>query len=531
MIRPSERRYLLLGLMVLVTIATARSQTTCSLEHPGAGLFICDPSPQQNSASTLPRLFHFSAQVNADEGHRVFQYLIRIDDRVVYDVKVAVPTQTLSIETNVLSPFISGRHTLTLAVPGVGNSVITDLAFKPAAYESICDPFRRYDSRVCPISAMTETLAWTPTAKAAGSFAGFADYLHLFGQNLKSIEADIADALFLSREGKVVMATHSSTNVELRRYEPNGSITYDAVVNACGPGFLEITGVAVDNVGRAWIAGNTSACIPTTTAAAAPPSATALRGFVMVLDTRKIGSNQPIYSAYVSDVPSRVNAIRLDAHGNSYIAGTTGSLEFPHDHVVNVPGIAGSEKKSYGFVVAFNSSGSRSWSSLLPGASLTALVLKSPAEVFVTGHANFSAARDQNRTCDGHNCDDVLVAALAEGGSRLSYLASLGGSASEEGRAISQSSTGDWLYIAGATNSPDFPAERTPASATHFVTALRTCSSTEIYSHRFESPENILPEPAIPVVLDRFAAAVTLNPGGGTPGKVKVMIAPPCSER
>ena len=509
-----------LFIVVLAASELGRGQTTCAIEHQEAGVFICYPTSLQSDAP-IPRLFHLSAQVNAEEGHRIVHYTIRVDETVVSDIRVAVPVQRLSIETNVMSPFDSGEHTLQVAVTGVGSAKLEGLRLSESQYNSICDPFRRFDPRLCPLSVSTGLLNWAPGEKAMTSLAEFPPYLGVFGRNLKSIEADIADAIFVDGHGKVFAAMHSSANIELRRYEPNGSISYDTVIRSCGDGFLSLTGIDVDDAGRAWIVGNTTGCIRTTGIPQKPTAANSMRGFVMLLDTTKIGPSEPVYSSYLSDVPCRAAALRLDREGNLYVIGTTESHEFPHDSELPFPGIVG-ENREYGFVTALAPTGSRLWSTLLPNTKLTSLALHSPMEIFVTGRAPFS-------TCETGRCDHVLVAAVADHGARLSYLAHFGGSREDEGRAVALDPSGNWLLVAGVSDSPDFLAPSTQGTgASAFAASVPLCGSGKASGQRIEAIENLAPESALPGGLDRFGAALSSWPKDGSAIRVTTNIGPRC---
>ena len=67
----------------------------------------------------------------------------------------------------------------------------------------------------------------------------------------------ISTAIYISRYIHLAMWSYENT-------APNGSITYDSVIRSCGEGFLSVTALAVDEIGHAWIAGNTTACLAAT---------------------------------------------------------------------------------------------------------------------------------------------------------------------------------------------------------------------------------------------------------------------------
>ena len=106
------------GFFVLLLLArVADAQTTCAAQHSARGAFICYPNPSENPAdSSVPHIFHLSAQGNAPDGQAIAGYLVLIDNRPVYETQLAVPVLKLSIETNLKSPFNTGSHTLRLVV-------------------------------------------------------------------------------------------------------------------------------------------------------------------------------------------------------------------------------------------------------------------------------------------------------------------------------------------------------------------------------------------------------------------------------
>ena len=515
-------RYTLFTILLVLSRA-ADAQTGCGTEHPQLGAFICYPNPAENTGDArLPQLFHLSAQGNAPAGRLIRRYVVLIDGRPVYEKRLAVPTQSLSIETNVKSPFSSGTHTLGLSVDGAGSAEIPGLGFHGSTNLGFCDPFSRVDARTCLTSSIRRPLEWSiaahsgashpkDTHNAANPFAGFVDYVQIYGQNLKSVEADVADAVAVDTEGRLYVASHSSTDVELRRYAPDGSLTYDYLMRSCGHGFLSVAAIAIDNTGRVWVAGNTTACVQTT------PNALQTRvgdsgtshGFVALIDTTKSSTSAPVYVTYLSRAQNSINDIRVDSGGNAYVTGTTASMEFPHESSFRVGEAARKAPGTrIGFVSVLNPPGSAlQWSALLQGAELNALAIDGAGSVYVTG-----------RAASGRSAvsDDVFVAAVSDSGRRLSYAAHFGGSGSEEGRSISLAAAGTWVLVTGSTDSPDFPTDLPSKSvrggASPFAVALQPCRTGAASSEILAAPGiSASPEIAIRPALDAFAAALPVK--------------------
>ena len=86
------------------------------------------------------------------------------------------------------------------------------------------------------------------------------------------------------------------------------------------------------------------------------------------------------YSTYLGGSGTDAStAIGVDAAGNSFLAGTTDSTDFPLQAAFRQTGI--------GFAVEFDATDKLVWSSLLGGASPTAIALGSKSELYLTGSA------------------------------------------------------------------------------------------------------------------------------------------------
>lgn len=539
-------------LMLLLLGRAAEAQTACATQHTAIGAFICYPNPSENAEdSTIPDVFHLSAQGNAGEGQVIAGFKVLIDNRLVYESRLPLPIQRLSVETNLRSPFDSGSHTLRFVVDGAGTAEVSGLKVYPSGNTGFCDLFSRPDPHTCRILNIRGPLRWSPTEPTPGTappetfrqpgdpLARYSAYVQLYGRNLKSVEADVSDAMAVDDQGNLYVASHAFADVELRKYARNGSLIYASLIRSCGDGFMSVAGLAIDSAGRAWIAGNTNACFSAT------PNAVQLhaagtrrtRGFVALVDTTKPGSAAPLYVAYLSDVENRIAAIRVDNDGNAYVAGTTASLKFPHESSLSVvEGPAPFSSEKLGFVAVLNPPGSGLlWSTLVQHAELTALALDSSRNVYITGRvasgpADISGKRPMKR-------GDVLVAEISDRGRRFSYLARFGGPADAAGRAISTTARG-WVLVEGDTDSSDFQPSSAPNKSRHegaqpFAMVLQPCR-TGVLRSRFlaEADDRMAPAIALTPALDAFTTAFSgafaagLTKAGEEPASVQ--IAPAC---
>src|SRR6185312_9418673 len=317
------------------------AQTSCGSEHREPGVFICYPNPSLNTAdSTLPQIFHISAQGNAPEGKTIGRYTIAVDSRVVYQNRMITPVQRLAIELNLKSSVAAGLHTLRVSVDGAGGAEVKGIRFRPLKNMSFCEPAGMFEMPICSPSNPRPPLTWAASrhldsqSGASKPFSGYLSDVQLYRKNLDSLEADVADAAAVDSHGNLYIALHSFGDVELRKYAPNGSITYDSVIRSCGEGFLSVTALEVDEIGHAWIAGNTTACLAATPGALQThiDDKSQLHGFVMMLDTSKPNAMAPLYVTYTANAENEITAIRADRDKNVYIAGVA-AAGYPHEAV------------------------------------------------------------------------------------------------------------------------------------------------------------------------------------------------------
>lgn len=427
-----------LGTAVLLGLSgVAGAQTSCGIQHPNPGVFICYPNPSENPAeATVPALFHLSVQINAPSGSTIRRYSIFMDNQLLYDNRLAISAERLPVELNLVSPFNSGSHTLRITGTGAGSAEIKNIQFHPFEYAGFCEPLSKVETFSSCYSSIKIPLRWTiakdSAAPPSSSLALYADYLNFYRRNLKSLEADVADQVVVDSQGNLYLALHLFGGFELRKYTPNRSIVYDAVVQACGPGGVSISGLAVDKLGHVWIAGNTRACLTGTNGAwkTRISDTSQPHAFVALLDTSKPTSTTPLYLTYLSDMENQILGIRVDKEGNAYVAGTSSSLEFPHQSSFTISGGAITSKDN-GFVAVLNPSGSAlKWTTLLQNASPAALALDGVGNVYLTGKTG----------------NDILLAELTQEGTKLPYTTHMG---SGDPRAIAVAPNGAWAVIEG----------------------------------------------------------------------------------
>ena len=169
------------------------------------------------------------------------------------------------------------------------------------------------------------------------------------------------------------------------------------------------------------------------------------------------------------------NALTLDADGNVYVVGRTGSPDFPTrnglQNRLNGRACTG-EPCHDAFVVKLSPTGTIRWSTLLGGTlneEAVAVAVDSDSNVYVAGLTdspnlpvrNAFQPRFQSPPCEGDlPCPyDAFVTKLAPTGNRIVYSTYLGGHGGDLARGIDVDDDHN-AYITGSTQSADFPRVR-----------------------------------------------------------------------
>ncbi len=183
------------------------------------------------------------------------------------------------------------------------------------------------------------------------------------------------------------------------------------------------------------------------------------------------------------------NAVAIDAAGNIYVAGGTGSANFT---------TANAAQSNFGgafdcFIAKLNPSGSALIYSTYFGGSggdaCLGMALDSSGNVYLTGFTtslNFPSAGPIQQSFGG-GPSDAFVAKLNANGSSLAYSSYLGGSGSDIGNGLVVDANGA-AYVIGDTGSTDFPTKNAVqqayggASRDGFVTKVEADGAALAYS-------------------------------------------------
>jgi hypothetical protein len=204
-----------------------------------------------------------------------------------------------------------------------------------------------------------------------------------------------------------------------------------------------------------------------------------------------------IYSTYLGGSSGDdVNAIAVDSAGNAYVAGLTGSSNFPV-----TPGAFEKELSRDSFASAFVTKLDPTGTTLVystylistgvwyASAHANAIAVDDSGDAYVTGATvgDFPVTSGAFQTSN-HNEFTAFVTKLNPTGSALVYSTYLGGSGGDSANALALNASGN-AYIAGTTGSTDFPV--TPGSfqttnkatsSTAFISELNATGSDLIYS-------------------------------------------------
>jgi hypothetical protein len=267
--------------------------------------------------------------------------------------------------------------------------------------------------------------------------------------------------------------------------------------------------IAVDSAGDAYVAGVTSSSNFPTAVPVQPTNhgRTAFRNNAFVLKLKSDGSGL-LWSTYLGGSDDKsfdgdgATGIAVDADGNAYVTGYTGSSNFPTQNALQ------SINKStvqFGATQAFVAKLSADGSTLLYSTYLggsgadsgTAIAVDAAGDAYVggtTSSTDFPVAAPLQATnrAAGAGASTGFVSKLDPSGSALVYSTYLGGSGAKSFNggdvvnAIAVDSSG-YAYVAGTTASTDFPLAGAfqavnRASYNAFVAKLSSSGRSLVYS-------------------------------------------------
>jgi len=271
-------------------------------------------------------------------------------------------------------------------------------------------------------------------------------------------------------DGSFVLAANNTIAFKVGRYDSERPLTIDPILvysTYLGGSNWDLTeAIAVDKADDAYITGFTfSPDFPTTTGAFQETNKGVRSpiGTVFVTKLNAAGSAL-VYSTFLGgSYGDEASAIAVDSEGNAYVAGHSGSVDFP------ITSGAFQKTLSGIFVAKLNPSGSALvYSTFLGGTDTNvidapgAIAVDTEGNAFVAGtaaSADFPVTlgafqtKLNSRTSGGSN---GFVTKFNSSGSALVYSTYLGGSGNDWVSAIALDAA-DEAIVAGAADSADFP--------------------------------------------------------------------------
>jgi hypothetical protein len=229
------------------------------------------------------------------------------------------------------------------------------------------------------------------------------------------------------------------------------------------------SGIAVDPAGNAYVTGGTSSTdFPTQNPFQPVFSGGGPFGGDAFVTKLNAAGSALVYSTYLGGSDTNFGdsgrSIAVDASGNAYVTGVTGSTDFPAQNPFQ-PVFGGSAADA--FVAKLNAAGTGLLYSTYLGGSAndsgSGIGVDSAGNAYVTGFTvstNFPTKNPfqpalNGNSCPESPCPDAFVTKLNPAGSALVYSTYLGGQGSESVAGIAVDSAGN-AYVTGETEG-DFP--------------------------------------------------------------------------
>ena len=373
-------------------------------------------------------------------------------------------TQLLSYCT-----FLGGRgddRAFAVAADGAGNAYVTgwtmstDFPVSGALQTSLAGAKNAF------VTKINATGAIVYSTYLGGSGYDSGNTIAVDGQGGVTIAGDTASPNFPTSH-PLQSKLNGQANVFVARLNPSGnSLTYSTYLG--GSGSDHGAAVALDAAGAAYVTGSTtSPNFPVVNAfqAASGGSQDAFAAKISSSGAALVYSTYLGGSGGTAGFPEAGSAIAVDGAGSAYIAGTTSSPNFPlANPLLSALGGVG----IHAFVAKLTPLGNGLvYSTYLGGSSIdqaSAIAVDSGGNSAIAGYSasqDFPLAGGVQPYLAGSY--DAFITRLDSTGTVLLASTFLGGSGSDAANAVAIDSAGT-VYVAGQTQSPDFPLKNATQS-------------------------------------------------------------------
>ncbi len=404
-------------------------------------------------------------------------------------------SKPLTIDPLAYSTFIGGSSfddAVKIVVDGAGNAYLTGRTFSTAfpTTPGVIDTTYNGggDAFVAKLNAAGSGLAYSTFIGGSSSDYGYSIAVDTSGNAFVTGETNSPS--FPTTAGAFDTTHNGGTDAFAAKLNPTGSaLLYSTFVGGGADDYGY--GIAVDAAGNAFVTGSSiSPTFPTTAGAF---DTTHNGGFDAFVTKLNAAGSALAYSTFIGGSASDdVYGLAVDASGNAFVTGETDSTTYPTT--------AGAFDTTYNgivdaFVTKLNAAGSSLvYSTFIGGSSDDggyAVTADGAGNAFVTGYT--SGGSTAFPTTAGafdttHNgSTDAFVTKVNAAGSSLVYSTFIGGSLTEDGRAIVVDTSGNAI-LTGGTSSPTYPTTVGAFDTTHngdfdvFVTKLNAAGTSPDHS-------------------------------------------------
>jgi uncharacterized repeat protein (TIGR01451 family) len=291
----------------------------------------------------------------------------------------------------------------------------------------------------------------------------------------------------------------------------------------------EATGLAVDNSGNVYLAGNThSTDFPTRNAlqSTCPTHNQAETCASAFLTKISASGDSLLFSTYLGGSGGEsARGVAIDSAGSAYVIGITSSLDFPV-----TPGAAqikcGGACQQNAFVAKFVPSGeSLAFATYIGGSAIddaADLAVDSSGSIYLAGKTtspDFPLAAPYQKSCSSDATNSAACIATAfvtkikADGSTFSYSTYLGGSLGSQASAVAVDAAGS-TYVTGSTQSPDFPVVEAFQKSCGLDPASGKCSTDAFLTKFTPAGDALVYSTYVGGTGDDHASAIAVDAAG-----------------